>query len=130
MVSSMKEIIRFSKKINQNNDNINYAVGNMYDNIPVDFAVDCVIWSGVLLYDPDNDMELFKKLTVDMYNAKHAIIQEPCKEQDPKKFLKNMKLQTIEDDLELYAGIYSDYDEWTIDADVFSGRRKIAHVWI
>ena len=124
--------ISYVQEVWKDYDNIEYRCASMYNekDIKVNFDVDCVIWSGVLLYDPDNHMELFKRLTVDMYDAKHAIIQEPCKEQDPKKFLKNMKLQTIEDDLELYAGTYTDYDEWTVDADVFSGRRKIAHVWI
>tara|TARA_B100000963_G_scaffold45112_3_gene33658 strand:+ start:55419 stop:56693 length:1275 start_codon:yes stop_codon:yes gene_type:complete len=120
--------IEFANEVWQNNDNISYAVGNMYDNIPVDFAVDCVIWSGVLLYDPDNHMQLFNNLTFEYYNSKHAIIQEPCKDQHPSKWLPNMRLNTIEQDLYKYKEQYN-YQDWVVDANIFSGKRRIAHIW-
>lgn len=120
--------IEFANEVWKNNDNINYAVGNMYDNIPVDFAVDCVIWSGVLLYDPDNHMQLFNNLTFEYYNSKHAIIQEPCKDQHPSKWLPNMRLNTIEQDLYKYKEQYN-YQDWVVDANIFSGKRRIAHIW-
>ena len=101
----------------------------MHDQNPVDFDVDCVIWSGVLLYDPENHMQLFKDVTFNQYGAKHAIIQEPCKDQDKDKWLPNMKLNTIEQDLYKYAEQYN-YKDWVVEANVFSGRRRIAHVWI
>lgn len=121
--------IEYAKELWAQYDNIEYRCASMYDSNPVDFDVDCVIWSGVLLYDPNNHMQLFRDVTFGQYNAKHAIIQEPCKVQDPDKWLPNMKLNTIEQDLHKYADEYN-YKDWVVEAQVFSGRRRIAHVWI
>ena len=121
--------IEYAQELWSGYDNIEYRCASMYDPNPVNFDVDCVIWSGVLLYNPDNHMQLFRNVTFDQYNAKHAIIQEPCKDQDEDKWLPNMKLNTIEQDLHKYADEYN-YKDWVVDAQVFSGRRKIAHVWI
>jgi len=121
--------IDYAKEIWAGYDKIEYRCASMYDPNPVDFDVDCVIWSGVLLYDPLNHMQLFEDVTFDQYNAKHAIIQEPCKDQDPDKWLPNMKLNTIEQDLHKYSVQYN-YKDWVVDAQVFSGRRRIAHIWI
>lgn len=124
--------INYAKEVWSEFDNIEYRCASMYDkdSINVDFDVDCVVWSGVLLYNPDNHMQLFEELTVDYYKANHAIIQEPCKKQDPKKFLQNMKLNTIEQDMYLYKEKYTEYKDWIINAEIFSGRRRIAHIWI
>jgi hypothetical protein len=74
-------------------------------------------------------MKLFKDVTINQYDAKHAIIQEPCQEQDADKWLPNMKLNTIEQDLFLYNNLYN-YKVWVVEANVFSGRRRIAHICI
>lgn len=121
--------IEYAQELWSGYDNIEYRCASMYNPNPVDFDVDCVIWSGVLLYDPDNHMQLFRDVTFNQYEAKHAIIQEPCKNQDEDKWLPNMKLNTIEQDLHKYADEYN-YKDWVVDAQVFSGRRKVAHVWI
>ncbi|MBR19676.1 MAG: hypothetical protein CMA64_05975 [Euryarchaeota archaeon] len=121
--------IEYAKEIWEGYNNIEYRIASMYDPNPVDFDVDCVIWSGVLLYDPDNHMKLFKDVTFTQYHATHAIIQEPCKDQDLDKWLPNMKLNTIEQDLYKYKDEFN-YKDWVVDAQVFSGRRRIAHVWI
>ena len=121
--------IEYAKEVWAGYGNIEYRCASMYDPNPVDFDVDCVIWSGVLLYDPDNHMQLFENVTFGHYNATHAIIQEPCKEQDADKWLPNMKLNTIEQDLHKYANKFN-YKDWVVEAQVFSGRRRIAHVWI
>lgn len=124
--------INYAKEVWSEFDNIEYRCASMYDkdSINVDFDVDCVVWSGVLLYNPNNHMQLFEELTIDYYKANHAIIQEPCKNQDPKKFLQNMKLNTIEQDMYLYKEKYTEYKDWIINAEIFSGRRRIAHIWI
>jgi NAD(P)H-dependent FMN reductase/SAM-dependent methyltransferase len=121
--------IEYAQELWAGYNNIEYRVASMHDQNPVDFDVDCVIWSGVLLYDPENHMQLFKDVTFNQYGAKHAIIQEPCKDQDKDKWLPNMKLNTIEQDLYKYAEQYN-YKDWVVEANVFSGRRRIAHVWI
>jgi len=120
--------IEFANEVWQNNGNIEYRVGTMYEPNPVDFSVDCVIWSGVLLYDPDNHMQLFEDVSFGQYNSKHAIIQEPCKQQDKDKWLPNMRLNTIEQDLYKYKEQYN-YKDWVVDANIFSGKRRIAHIW-
>lgn len=120
--------IEFANEVWSSNDSIEYRVASMYNDNPVDFEVDCVIWSGVLLYDPENHMQLFENVTFDQYNSKHAIIQEPCKEQDSSKWLPNMRLNTIEQDLYKYKEKYN-YQDWVVDANIFSGKRRIAHIW-
>lgn len=124
--------IKYAQEVWQDFSNIEYRCASMYDksSIGVDFDVDCVIWSGVLLYDPANHIKLFDDLTVYFYCADHAIIQEPCKKQDSDKFLPNMKLNTIEEELYQYKNLYSYYREWTIDANIFSGRRKVVHICV
>jgi trans-aconitate methyltransferase len=124
--------IAYASQVWNNFTNIEYRCASMYDEsaIAANFDVDCVIWSGVLLYAPETHLELFHNLTVDFYNAKYAIIQEPCKEQDPKRFLPQMKLNTIDEELYMYERKYSDYKEWVVDTNIFSGRRKIAFVCI
>ena len=121
--------IKYANEIWAGYNNIEYRCASMYASNPVDFDVDCVIWSGVLLYDPQNHMKLFKDVTINQYDAKHAIIQEPCQEQDADKWLPNMKLNTIEQDLFLYNNLYN-YKDWVVEANVFSGRRRIAHICI
>ena len=121
--------IEYAKEKWQEYKNIEYRCSSMYDPNPVDFDVECVIWSGVLLYNPTDHMQLFEDVTFKQYNAKHAIIQEPCKDQDEDKWLPNMKLNTIEQDLHLYKDKFN-YKDWVVNANVFSGRRRIAHVWL
>ena len=59
---------------------------------------------GVLIYDPDNHMQLFNDLTVDFYDG---IIQlyVNLAEQDENKYLPNMDLHTIEQELYKYKRI-------------------------
>ena len=121
--------INYAKEKWEDYSNIEYRCASMYDNNSVDFDVDCVIWSGVLLYNPTDHMKLFEDVTFKQYNAKHAIIQEPCQDQDADKWLPNMKLNTIEQDLHLYKDKYN-YNDWIVNANVFSGRRRIAHIWL
>lgn len=110
-------------------DNIEYRVADLMDKtcIAVNFEVDCVIWSGILLYFPDNHLEVFKD-TQDFYKAKHAIIQEPCQTQDSDKWLDNMHLNTIEYDLDSYKSIFDCRLDTTVNCDIFSGKRRIVHL--
>ena len=102
-----------------------------WDHLPqlcVDFKVDCVVWSGVLLYRPLDHLAFFHRITVDFYKAKYAIIQEPLREQ--KYWHPNLTLNTIADELHLYQNKYHSYSEQLIDAKIFSGRRKIVELAI
>jgi|TARA_B110000858_G_C17789739_1_gene469209 SAM-dependent methyltransferase len=125
------EPITFANNKYKDYKNIEYRQASMYSkkDITVSFDVDCVIWSGVLLYAPDTHLELFDDLTYNFYNSKHAIIQEPCSNQDSNKFLDNIELNTIEKDLHLYENKYNNYKECIVNANIFSGRRKIVHIW-
>ena len=39
-----------------------------------------------------------------------------------------MRLNTIEQDLYKYKEQYN-YQDWVVDANIFSGKRRIAHIW-
>ena len=123
--------IAYANEVWNDYNNIEYRCASMYnhEDIKVNFDVDCVIWSGVLLYDPENHKKLFENLTISLYNAKHAIIQEPCKDQDPEKFLDNMRLNTIEQEMDQYK-TYSSYEDVVVNCNIFSGKRRIAHICI
>jgi SAM-dependent methyltransferase len=111
-------------------DNIEYrcASWNELDKIAVDFKVECVIWSGVLLYRPQDHQKLFHEITVDFYNAPFAIIQEPL--QDQVHWKADLSLNTIADQLAQYKSKYSQYSERIVEAEVFSGRRVISEIKI
>ena len=122
--------VNYAKEVWQQYPNIEFRCASMYDkeNIAVDFDVDCTIWGGVLIYDPDNHIQLFNDLTVDFYGADYSIICEPCAEQDESKYLPNMDLHTIEQELYKYKEKYSHYEESIVDANIFCGKRKIAFI--
>lgn len=120
--------IQYASEVWQDSPNIEYRCASMYEPNPVEFSVECVIWSGVLLYAPEDHMQLFEDVTFSQYAATHAIIQEPCEQQDSNKWLSNMKLNTIEQDLYKYQDKYN-YTDSVVDANIFSGRRRIAHIW-
>jgi len=113
-------------------DNIEFRIGNMFNtqSILVDFDVECVIFSGILLYAGDKHMELFDFLMRDLYKARWAIIQEPCGEQDPEKFLPWLDLHTIDTDLNEYAKNAKSYSEYILDCDIWQGRRKVCMISI
>lgn len=111
--------------------NIEFRVASMHNkhDLGVNFPVQCVIWSGILLY-ADNHHQLFHDITVDFYGAQHAIIQEPCGDQDPEKFLPWLQLHTIDLEIKEYAKHYTKYRDWIVDTDIFQGRRRICHILI
>ena len=85
--------------------------------------IDCVIFSGVLLYAPDGHEALFDQFTKQIYNSKYAIIQEPCKEQT--HWIDKMHLNTIQDQLHVYKDKYTVVDNKITDLELFSGRREL-----
>jgi trans-aconitate methyltransferase len=121
--------IAYAKERWEEFDNIEYRIADLMDksSIAVNFKVECVIWSGILLYFPNNHYEVFKKIQ-EFYNAQNAIIQEPCKMQDSNKCLKNMHLNTIENELEYYKSIFNCKLDITVNCNIFSGRRRIVHL--
>ena len=119
------EPIEYANDTWQEFDNIEYRIGSWYDRLSVDFDVDCIIWSGVLLYEPENHLQLFTKLHK-FYNAYGAIIQEPKKDQRPECWREGLELNTIEDELYKYDCFNTTY--YNIDVPIFSGRRTIVDV--
>ena len=87
---------------------------------PVSFVVDCIIFSGVLLYEEDH-YKMFEH-TMKFYDCKHAIIQEPYHTQ--KHYDTRLVLRTITEDMSQY----NFKEQFIIDADIFCGRRLIAHI--
>ncbi len=122
------EPIKYANDVWEQCDNVEYRVASWDDNtIDVDFEVDCIIWSGVLLYAKDKHMELFERLHK-RYNCNNAIIQEPCYLQ--KIWHDNLTLNTIEDEMYMYEEKYARYEDVVVDCNIFSGRRRIADVSI
>ena len=91
----------------------------------VDFDVDMVLFSGVLLYH--NDHFEFFKWVVELYKPKKAIIQEPYHNQ--KHWDNKLILNTITEELDEY---YSNYQikSTLLDLELFAGRRLILDVTI
>ena len=104
----------------RDNNRIYYEENDWANLRPARFNVDCVIFSGVLLYEEDH-YKMFTDI-MGFYNCKHAIIQEPYHTQ--KHFQKGLILKTITDDM---AG-YNFKEQFIIDAEIFFGRRLIAHI--
>lgn len=92
----------------------------------VDFDVDQVIWSGVLLYKPDDHYEFFERITKDFYGAKNAIIQEPYHEQ--KYWDDRLILNRISDEFDEYRQKCKSFEEYIIDTEIFAGRRVVVDV--
>tara|TARA_B110000503_G_scaffold15508_1_gene21803 strand:- start:4112 stop:4771 length:660 start_codon:yes stop_codon:yes gene_type:complete len=99
------------------------------DNIKVNFNVDMVIWSGVLLYRPQDHFELFKNITIDLYNSKNAIIQEPHPAEKQKHWDRRLLLNTIVTDLDKYYENFKIKD-YEISCEIFSGNRLVLDVCI
>ena len=123
------EPIRIAQDIWKGNSNIEYrnTSWNNKQDIAVDFDVDCVIFSGVLLYAKDSHIDLFDEL-VNFYKTKHAIIQEPYHEQ--RHWDKRLVLKTITEDMHLYKDRYKNYNEHLLDCEIFSGKRLIVDIEI
>ena len=64
------EPIGYGQETWQEFPNIEYAIGSFRDRLSVGFDVDCIIWSGVLLYEPENHLELFTDM--------HKFYNAPC----------------------------------------------------
>ena len=92
----------------------------------VDFDVDQVIWSGVLLYRPDDHFDFFDKITNKLYSSPNAIIQEPMPWQ--RHWKAGLILNTIADSMEEYKDAYKEFKEYKLDLDIFAGRRLVADV--
>ena len=96
-----------------------YEVNDWANLKGVEYNVDCIIFSGVLLYEKDH----FKMFTdiMKFYNCSNAIIQEPYHTQ--KHYDDRLELKTITRNLEQY----DLWEEHIIDAEIFCGRRLVAH---
>ena len=104
----------------RDNNRIIYEQNDWANLNRVSFNVDCIIFSGVLLYETDH-YKMFKD-TMSFYNCEHAIIQEPYHTQ--KHYDTRLVLKTITEDMSQY----NFKEEFIIDADIFCGRRLIAHI--
>jgi len=98
---------------------INYKVADWSKLEKVSFKVDVIIFSGVLLYEKDH-YKMFKD-TMQFYNCSNGIIQEPHHTQ--KHYDDRLDLKTITENMEQY----DFWEEHIIDAEIFCGRRLVAH---
>jgi SAM-dependent methyltransferase len=119
------EPIELASEAWKNNENIEFRCKswNNLETFVVDFKVDTVIFSGVLLYRKDH-FEFFEWV-MDFYKAKHAIIQEPYHNQ--RHWDDTLILNTITNDLEQYRNKYK-CEETLLDCEIFAGKRLIINV--
>ena len=96
-----------------------YEVNDWANLKDVEYDVDCVIFSGVLLYEKDH-YKMFTDI-MNFYNCKNAVIQEPYHEQ--KYYEERLKLKSITNDMQQY----SFWEEHIVEAEIFCGRRLVAH---
>ena len=114
------EPITLAKQKWRDNNKLKYEVNDWATPKKVDFKVDCIIFSGVLLYEKDH-YKMFTD-TMKFYDCSNAIIQEPYHTQ--KHYDSRLVLKTITQDMNQYAI----KEQFIIDADIFCGRRLIAHI--
>jgi len=100
--------------------NYQYEVRDWANLKQVDFIVDCVIFSGVLLYEKDH-YKMFTDI-MNFYNCKNAVIQEPYHEQ--KYYEERLKLKSITDDMQQY----NFKEKAIVEAEIFCGRRLVGQV--
>tara|TARA_Y100000817_G_C16770544_1_gene505887 strand:+ start:494 stop:1042 length:549 start_codon:yes stop_codon:yes gene_type:complete len=114
------EPIEYAQKRWMNENNIEYEIRDWAELHQVGFNVDCVIFSGVLLYEKDH-YKMFTNI-MNYYNCTNAVIQEPYHTQ--KYYEEKLKLKSITNDMQQYK-----FKEQTIvEAEIFCGRRLIAHI--
>ena len=99
--------------------NYQYEVRDWAKLKQVNFSVDVIIFSGVLLYEK-NHYKLFSDI-MKYYNCSNAIIQEPYHTQ--KHYDDRLDLNTITKDMQQY----SFWEEHIVEAEIFCGRRLVAH---
>lgn len=109
-----------------NNIEFRHESWNNLEAFLVDFDVDQVMWSGVLLYRPDDHFEFFHKITNGIYKSPNAIIQEPMPWQ--RHWKAGLILNRISDDMEEYKKMYKEFKEYKLDLEIFAGRRLVADV--
>ena len=95
-----------------------YEVNDWANLKGVEFNVDCVIFSGVLLYEKEH-YKMFTDI-MKFYDCSNAIIQEPYHEQT--YYEERLKLKTITNDMQQYNFKY----QTIVEAEIFCGRRLIA----
>jgi len=124
------EPINIAAQAWKDNDNIEFRCGSWDDEsiFDVNFNVDQVIWSGVLLYRPDDHFDFFDRITRQRYHSKRAIIQEPTWTQ--RIWDERLKLNRITNDLDSYKQAYNSFEETIVDTEIFAGRRLIIDIGI
>ena len=114
------EPIEYAQKRWINENNIEYEIRDWAELHQVGFNVDCVIFSGVLLYEKDH-YKMFTNI-MNYYNCTNAVIHEPY--HTKKYYEEKLKLKSITNDMQQYK-----FKEQTIvEAEIFCGRRLIAHI--
>lgn len=126
-IDTSYEPILIAKKDFANNPRINYNQQSWAEPVNIDFAVDCMIFSGVLLYikDDNSRAEFFQNL-MDSFGCKNAIIQEPYHFQ--RHWDDRLILNTITNGgLDFLSENYT-VDEHYLDLPIFAGKRVIYDV--
>ena len=124
------EPIEIAEKKWKDHDNIEFRCESWNDmeTFLVGFNVDQVIWSGVLLYRPDDHFKFFDNITNKLYKSPNAIIQEPTVNQ--RHWKPELILNRISDDMQQYKDAYTEFKEIYLDLEIFAGKRLIVDITI
>ena len=108
-------------------DTINYKQMSWKEDFSVDFTVDVIILSGVLLYiEDDSHREKFFNYIMSNHNCKNAIIQEPYHFQ--RHWDDRLVLNTITNGGLDFLNKEYDVDEHYLDLPIFAGKRVLYDV--
>lgn len=110
--------------------NVEYRIAswNNQKDIKTDFDVDVVLFSGVLCYLPDTHANMFKSLTVDLYAAEGAIIQDLRDDQN--NVDERIEVNYIMSELKKYNQKYKSVTCYDLDCNFYFGNRSVLDIRI
>ena len=122
------EPISIASQYWKDHNNIEFRNGSWDEEsiFEVNFDVDQVIWSGVLIYRPADHFKFFNRITKEYYNSRNAIIQEPMWEQ--RHWDNRVQLHRITDQMDQYKTAYKNVDEHIVDSNIFAGKRLVLDI--
>lgn len=128
---SSPEPIELAQATWSHHPNIEFRVASWFTegDICTDWQPDVTIWSGVICYVERNRRLFFEYLQHNIWNCRHAIIQEPTIQQEPHKVASWLKLPHAQPDIDAWITDYDSYQSWIFDMEIFMGRRKTWLVW-
>jgi len=115
-----------------NSDRIEFRQASWHNQseIASTFVPDVTIWSGAICYVMSDRYEFFNNLQSNLWQSKHAIIQEPTVTQMSEKSAPWLRMPHTQTEIDSWMSHYHfPYKTWRQELDMFMGRRKTWLVW-